>query len=132
MHFSFVLLGDIHYLQVVNTQLLMTIKQLIGIPALILNNIDYSYSLVKIYTSIKAKRAKCTVCEKHSNKIHDYYTRTISDLLVFQNKTTVFLKTRKFKYQNPQCDRKVFSEQTPYLVFEKNKKGTKDIGFLDN
>ena len=94
----------------------MTIKQLIGMPALIVNNIDYSYSLVKIDASIKAKRAKCPVCEKHSNKIHDHYTRTISDLPVFQNKTTIFLKTRKFKCQNPQCNRKVFSEQTPYIL----------------
>lgn len=94
----------------------MTIKQLIGVPGLIVNNIDFSYSLVTIYASIKAKRGKCPVCEKHSNKIHDHYTRTISDLPVFQNKTTIFLKTRKFKCQNPQCSRKVFSEQTPYIL----------------
>jgi len=94
----------------------MTVKQLIGMPGLIVNNIDCSHSLVKIYASIKAKRAKCPVCEKRSNKIHDRYTRTISDLPVFQNKTTIFLKTRKFKCQNPQCDRKVFSEQTPYIL----------------
>lgn len=59
-------------------------------PALIVNNIDYSNSPVKIYASIKAKRAKCPVCEKHSNKIHDHYIRTISDLPLFQNKTTIF------------------------------------------
>ena len=94
----------------------MTVKQLIGMPGLIVNNIDCSHSLVKIDASIKSKRAKCPVCEKHSNKIHDRYTRTISDLPVFQNKTTIFLKTRKFKCQNPQCDRKVFSEQTPYIL----------------
>lgn len=94
----------------------MTIKQLIGMPSLIVNNIYYSYSLVKIYASIKAKRAKCPVCEKYSNKIHDHYIRTISDLPIFQNKTTIFLKTRKFKCQNPQCNRKVFSEQTPYIL----------------
>ncbi|WP_084299316.1 transposase family protein [Dyadobacter tibetensis] len=85
-------------------------------PGLIVNNIDYSFSLVTIYASVKAKRGKCPVCEKHSNKIHDHYTRTISDLPVFQNKATIFLKTRKFKCQNPQCNRKVFSEQTPYIL----------------
>ncbi len=94
----------------------MTIKQLIGMPVLIVNNIDYSCSIVKIYASIKAKRSKCPICEKYSNKVHDRYTRTISDLPVFQNKTTIILKTRKFKCQNPQCNRKVFSEQTPYIL----------------
>lgn len=94
----------------------MTIKQLIGMPVLIVNNIDYSCSIVKIYASIKAKRSKCPKCEKYSNKVHDYYIRTISDLPVFQNKTTILLKTRKFKCQNLQCDRKVFSEQTPYIL----------------
>ena len=94
----------------------MTIKQLIGMPELIVNNIDYSCSIVKIYASIKAKRSKCPICEKYSNKVHDYYTRTLSDLPVFQNKTTIILKTRKFKCQNPQCNRKVFSEQTPYIL----------------
>jgi len=94
----------------------MTIKQLIGMPVLIVNNIDYSCSIVKIYASIKAKRSKCPKCEKYSNKVHDRYTRTISDLPVFQNKTSIILKTRKFKCQNPQCDRKVFSEQTPYIL----------------
>ncbi len=94
----------------------MTIKQLIGMPVLIVKNIDYSCSIVKIYASIKAKRSKCPKCEKYSNKVHDYYTRTLSDLPVFQNKTTIILKTRKFKCQNPQCNRKVFSEQTPYIL----------------
>ena len=94
----------------------MTIKQLIGMPVLIINNIDYSCSIVKIYASIKTKRSKCPICEKYSNKVHDHYTRTISDLPVFQNKTTIILKTRKFKCQNSQCKRKVFSEQTPYIL----------------
>jgi len=94
----------------------MTIKQLIGMPVLIVNNIDCSCSIVKIYASIKAKRSKCPKCEKYSNKVHDHYTRTLSDLPVFQNKTTIILKTRKFKCQNPQCNRKVFSEQTPYIL----------------
>jgi len=45
---------------------------------LIVNNIDYSHSIVKIYTSIKAKWSKCPICEKYSNKVHGYYVRTIS------------------------------------------------------
>lgn len=94
----------------------MTIKQLIGMPMLIVKNIDYSCSIVKIHASIKAKRSKCPICRKYSNKVHDHYTRTLSDLPVFQNKTTIILKTRKFKCLNSQCNRKVFSEQTPYFL----------------
>ncbi len=94
----------------------MTIEQLIGMPVLIVNNVDYSCSIIKIYTSIKAKRSKCPICEKYSTKVHDHYTRTLADLPVFQNKTTILLKTRKFKCENQRCNRKVFSEQTPYVL----------------
>jgi transposase len=94
----------------------MTIKQLIGMPVLIVNNIDYSSSIIKIYASIKVKRSKCPICRKYSTKVHDHYIRTVSDLPVFQNKTTIVLKTRKFKCHNLQCNRKVFSEQTPYIL----------------
>ena len=45
--------------------------------------------------------------------MHDYYYRTITDLPVFQNRTIILLKTRKFKCGNNQCHRKVFSEHTP-------------------
>lgn len=46
----------------------------------------------------------------------DFYHRTLSDLLVFQYKTILILKTRKFKCKDTTCHHKVFSEQTPYMM----------------
>jgi len=92
------------------------IKQLIDMPFLKLKKIEYSDNTIRLYATIKSRRSMCPVCGKYSNRIHDYYIRTISDLPVFQNRTVIHLKTRKFKCGNARCDRRVFSEQTPAIL----------------
>ena len=92
------------------------IKQLIKMPSLKLQKIDYSDDVIRIYASIKSRRARCPVCGRYSKRVHDYYFRTITDLPVFQNRTVILLKTRKFKCGNNRCHRKVFSEQTPDII----------------
>ncbi|MFC2090778.1 ISL3 family transposase [Bacteroidota bacterium] len=92
------------------------IKQLIDMPFLKLKKIEYSDNTIRIYATIKSRRSKCPICGKYSNRVHDYYIRTISDLPVFQNRTVIHLKTRKFKCGNARCDRRVFSEQTPAIL----------------
>ena len=94
----------------------MTIKQLFDMPRLNVNYIESTCTSIMIYASIKGKRCQCPSCKKYSNKVHDNYLRTISDLAVFESKTIIVLKTRKFKCRNPQCNRKVFSEQSPYTM----------------
>ncbi len=94
----------------------MMIKQLMGMPKLKLENIEYINNNVQIIASCKSKRCGCPVCGKYSNTIHGYYTRTITDLLVFQSRTIIGLHTRKFKCKNKKCSRKVFSEQSPYIL----------------
>lgn len=110
----------------------MTIKRLIGLPLLNINNIEYNHATVKIYSSFRTKRAHCPICGKYSNKVHDHYLRTISDLPVFQNRTVIVLKTRKFKCINPRCDRKVFSEQTPHIprYYRRTKRASKILDSL--
>ena len=85
-------------------------------PFLKLQKIEYSDSIIRIYASIKSRRSRCPSCGKYSKRVHDYYYRTITDLPVFQNKTVILLKTRKFKCGNNRCHRKVFSEHTPDIV----------------
>jgi len=104
------------YLKVTDKQLLKMIKQLIDMPFLKLQKIDHSDGLIRIYASAKSKRSKCPLCGKFSNRVHDYYFRTIADLPVFHNRTVILLKTRKFKCGNNRCRRKVFSEQTPDIM----------------
>ena len=91
-------------------------KQLVDMPMLNLNRFEYSSTTIWINASIKSNRSKCPNCGKFSKKVHDHYIRTISDLPVFQNKTVILLKTRKFKCNNSLCNRKVFSEQTQTIL----------------
>jgi transposase len=92
------------------------IKQLFKIPLLKIQKIEIYESVNRIYASIRSTRSRCPLCGKYSNRVHDYYFRTISDLPIFQSKTIILLKTRKFKCVNKQCQRKVFSEQTPAIL----------------
>ena len=106
----------------------MMINQLFNMPLLKVKKIEYNNSIVKIYASVKTKRSRCPICGKFSSTIHDHYTRTISDLPVFQNKTVILLKTRKFKCNNSLCNRKVFSEQTPTILrYSRRTKRTSKI-----
>lgn len=92
------------------------IKHLIELPLLNLNKIEHTNGTIWIYASIKTNRSRCPNCGKFCKKIHDHYIRTITDLPVFQYKTIIRLKTRKFKCGNNRCKQKVFSEQTPMIL----------------
>ena len=104
------------YLKLTDKQLLKMIKQLFNMSALKLQEIDYSDDILRICSSINSRRSKCPLCGRYSKRVHDYYFRTITDLPVFQNRTLILLKTRKFKCGNSRCHRKVFSEQTPDIL----------------
>jgi len=94
----------------------MRINHLICLPKFCIENIEHKNSVINIFASIKSRRSQCPVCGGFSTSVHDFYTRKLADLSVFQNSTTILLKTRKFKCKDPTCHRKVFSEQTPHSV----------------
>ncbi len=96
-----------------------------------LNRIEYTNTTVWIYASIKANRSRCPNCGKFSKKIHDRYIRTISDLPVFQHRTIIRLKIRKFKCGNTRCKRKVFSEQIP-AILRYSRRTNRVLGILDS
>ncbi len=85
-------------------------------PFLKLEKIEYSDSVIRIYASVKSRRSSCPLCGRYSKRVHDYYFRTITDLPVFQNRSIILLRTRKFLCVNKHCLRKVFSEQTPDTI----------------
>ena len=72
------------YLKVTDKQLLKMIKQLIDMPSLKFQEMDYSDSLIRIYASNKFLLSKCPSCGRYSKRLHDFYIRTIWDLLVLQ------------------------------------------------
>jgi transposase len=92
------------------------IIRLFKIPFVKICKIENYESVIRIYASTRSPRSRCPLCGKYSKRVHDYYFRTISDLPIFQSKTIILLKTRKFKCVNKQCQRKVFSEQTPAIL----------------
>ena len=94
----------------------MRINRLICLPGFSINNIEHKNNTIKIFASIKSRRSQCPACGGFSTSVHASYTRKIADLSVFQNSTTILLKTRKFKCKDPTCYRKVFSEQTPHIM----------------
>lgn len=85
-------------------------------PLLKIQKIENYENVSRIYASARSPRSRCPVCGKYSNRVHDYYFRTISDLPIFQSKTIIILKTRKFKCVTKLCQRKVFSEQIPAIL----------------
>lgn len=93
----------------------MRINRLINLPKFSINDIEHENGKITIFASIKSSRSQCSICGRSSSSVHDHYHRKIADLPVFQNTTLLFLKTRKFKYSNSSCPRKVFSEQTSHL-----------------
>ncbi len=104
------------YICVIDNQLHMTINQIFNIPQLSIKRVFSEYDNIQIYASIKSKKAKCPTCNKYSNSIHDNYERNLTDLPIFNSKTELILRTRKFKCKNTQCHQKVFSEQIPFVT----------------
>ena len=96
-----------------------------------LNKIEHTNGTIWIYASIKTNRSRCPNCGKFCKKIHDHYIRTIFDLPVFQYKTIIRLKTRKFKCGNHRCKQKVFSEQTP-MILRYSRRTTRVLKILES
>jgi transposase len=94
----------------------MKIDQLILLPKFAIAKIEHVNASITVFASVKSSRCRCPDCESFSSTVHGFYYRKVCDLPAFQNSTVIILKTRKFKCQNPQCIRKVFSEQTPTTV----------------
>ena len=93
----------------------MPLCKLFKMPMIHVHKTESTSSALKLYARVKSKRSKCPECGKYSDKVHDHYQRKITDLPVFHYKTILYLRTRKFKCLNSQCNRKVFSEQSPCI-----------------
>ena len=97
-------------------------KQLLNMPKLKLETIEYTTTNLDIIGTFRSKRSKCPICEKYSYSIHGCYTRLIMDLPVFQCRTVIHLRTRKFKCKKQAMHQKgVFRAITIYLtILQKN------------
>ena len=93
----------------------MRLSQLVSLPGIRVSKIDHTDGKVIISVSVVRNRSPCPLCGHFSQSVHGSYSRTISDLPVFNNAVNLLLKVRKFKCYNAGCIQKVFSEQTPHI-----------------
>ncbi|GJM64171.1 ISL3 family transposase [Persicobacter diffluens] len=106
----------------------MNIKQIIGISEINISKIELNDTQLQLSASVRGSRSQCPVCKRYSLSVHGQYERTITDLSVFELRTAIILKTRKFKCKNDSCYRKVFSEQTPAVMrYSRKTKRVLDI-----
>ena len=127
VHETIIFLGSLClflHLYVIDIQLYMSIRHLVGIPKISFLEIEYKPPFIHLYASLTGKRAQCPVCQKYSHSVHDRYQRHLTDLPAFQYNTVILLTIRKFKCLNEHCKRKVFTERyshiTPYASRTEN------------
>ncbi len=87
---------------------MVALFSLSGISLGIAKIIDGSIS---IPACSKQKFAPCTCCNKKSKRIHSSYIRVLRDLPASTHCVSINLTVRKFFCKNPECERKIFTEQ---------------------
>src|SRR5687767_7669442 len=70
--------------------------------------------ILQVSTSLPS--AACPVCGQHSTRIHSHYQRTLADLPWNRVAVLIHLRSRKFYCDNPQCQRRIFTEPVPSLA----------------
>lgn len=63
-----------------------------------------------------APEAKCPLCESRSAQVHSRYQRVLADLPWMGCAVRLVLHVRRFFCQNPDCQRKIFTERLPSVV----------------
>ena len=60
--------------------------------------------------------APCPLCQRKSSRIRSYDERTIADLPWATRPVRLRLHARRFRWANPRCARRIFTERFPDLV----------------
>ena len=85
-------------------------------------NISFYSSLIvgdtiKLFAKANKRFVICPCCKQRSSHVHSYYERKLSDLPISGKRVIISFKARKFRCENPNCSRKIFSEQaTPFTL----------------
>jgi transposase len=84
---------------------------LFSLPGISLGVAKIINNSISIPACSKLKFAKCNCCNKRSKRVHSSYVRVLRDLSVSTYCVSVSLTVRKFFCENPECGRKIFTEQ---------------------
>jgi len=79
-------------------------------------NISFYSSLIvgdtiKLFAKVNKRFVICPCYKQRSSHVHSYYERKLSDLPISGKRVIISFKARKFRCENPNCSRKIFSEQ---------------------
>lgn len=77
----------------------------------LVENLEFDEDKVLITLNPTNNESKCPCCEEKSDKIHSRYRRKLLDLPMLDKSTKIILNSRRFFCNNPNCSRKIFSEQ---------------------
>src|SRR5215210_1103634 len=77
--------------------------------------IQHPGSLTLVVTATQP-RPECPRCHRPSTRVHSYYTRRVADLPWHGVAVRLELHTRRFRYRNSLCTKRVFCERLPRVV----------------
>src|SRR5437773_242653 len=60
-----------------------------------------------------SREAICPVCQQSANRVHSNYVRTLADLPCSGRRVSFLVQVRRFRCENTQCERLIFSERLP-------------------
>lgn len=63
----------------------------------------------------KSNRFSCPYCGHLSDKVHSRYQREVQDLPIQGKRVILLIVTRKLFCDNPECQKKTFSERHPFV-----------------
>lgn len=85
-------------------------------------NIMIEKDKIVIYFKSKRKSYKCPSNNKLSSIVSTYFTRRIQDLNVIEKPFFLKIRLAKYRCDNPNCRRKIFSEHISNLVKMKGRR----------
>ena len=86
------------------------------LPGFEVLRVDEGNELLVIQAQSMVPEAICPDCEQISGRVHSYYTREPRDLPSSGRKVRLVLSVRRFRCQNPHCERQTFAERISPMV----------------
>jgi transposase len=81
-----------------------------GLPNITLDHVIVGQTALEINGHLSTCTAQCPDCGQSSGAVHSYYQRTLKELPISEQGVDLILQVRRFRCQNPHCQRKTFAE----------------------
>lgn len=81
-----------------------------------IEQVEVLADVILIHVRARLPESACPICQVVSHRIHGGYQRRVRDVPLGQRPVTITLHVRRFRCQNPACQRRTFAERLPTLV----------------